>query len=93
MTHTVYVNTDRTVMVRQWENGIVEVATRKNTAEVWGPPVHVAEEKKEPCSAAAYSTETQAGIAIDTFQRRYADARFRIERCGNCGMYHLEAAA
>jgi hypothetical protein len=25
-------------MVRDWGNGIVEVATRKNTAQVWSPP-------------------------------------------------------
>lgn len=45
MTSTVYVNTDRTVMVRDWGNGMLDVATRANTAEVWGQPVPVNKEQ------------------------------------------------
>ena len=34
-----YVNAERTVLVRIWENGTVEVATRETPAHTWGPPV------------------------------------------------------
>lgn len=42
----VYVNDDRTVLVRVWERpsgrkDIVEVATREHSDAIWGPPVRV----------------------------------------------------
>lgn len=92
MTSTVYVNTERTVMVRDWGNGNLEVASRKNTSEVWSPPVTVEKEHAGcTCSATGYSTETQAGVALDTFNRRHRGAESRIERCA-CGMYRLTGA-
>lgn len=45
MTYRLWVNEERTVMVRMWENGKVEVATREHPAETWSPPVPCFEEK------------------------------------------------
>jgi hypothetical protein len=33
-----WVNEDRTVLVRQWPDGTVEVATRPTSDDIWGPP-------------------------------------------------------
>lgn len=90
MTSTVYVNRERTVMVREWENGVVEVMTREQPEHTWGPPVHV-EKEQDVCTCSpftAYSTETAAGVALDAMRRRYRDVQARISRC-ECGMYHL----
>ena len=38
-THELYVNRDRTVLARVWDNGTVEVATREDTDAVWDPPI------------------------------------------------------
>lgn len=38
---TVWVNVERTVLVRQYSGGRLEVATRPHTDAVWGPPVPV----------------------------------------------------
>jgi len=35
------VNEDRTILVRQWEDGTTTVATREEPDAVWGPPVQV----------------------------------------------------
>ncbi len=40
-----WVNSERTVLVRLWHTGQVEVATRDATWETWGPPVYLTEEK------------------------------------------------
>lgn len=40
-----FVNLERTVLVRIWANGTVEVATREEPGDIWGPPVYVEEEK------------------------------------------------
>jgi hypothetical protein len=40
-----WVNEARTVLVRMWENGLVEVATREKSWDTWGPPVTLTEEK------------------------------------------------
>jgi hypothetical protein len=40
-----WVNESRTVMVRLWGSGTVEVATRKDPSHTWGPPVYLEEEK------------------------------------------------
>lgn len=45
MTYRLWVNAERTMLVRLWENGKVEVATRSNSYETWGPPVSLDEEK------------------------------------------------
>ena len=40
-----WVNEARTVLVRLWATGTVEVATRETPAHTWGPPVLCAEER------------------------------------------------
>jgi hypothetical protein len=40
-----WVNEERTVLVRLWPNGRVEVALRPSPEATWGPPVQVTEEK------------------------------------------------
>jgi hypothetical protein len=45
MSYRLWVNDARTVLVRMWENGSVEVATRETPAHTWGPPIYLAEEK------------------------------------------------
>jgi hypothetical protein len=40
-----WVNDDRTVLVRLWADGTVEVATRETPAHTWGPPVYLTEER------------------------------------------------
>jgi hypothetical protein len=39
-----WVNEERTVLVRFWASGVVEVATRAHPEETWGPPVYLYEE-------------------------------------------------
>jgi hypothetical protein len=36
-----WVNEERTVLVREWDNGVMEVATRETPQHTWGPPVVV----------------------------------------------------
>lgn len=43
-THDLYVNPERTVLARVWDNGTVEVATREDTDRTWGPPVYLSRE-------------------------------------------------
>jgi len=45
MTYRLWVNQERTILVRLWENGKVEVSTRDHPAHPWGPPVELDEEK------------------------------------------------
>lgn len=46
-TYRLFVNDDRTVMVRIWwdDDSTLEVATRSHPDAVWGPPVLLEEEK------------------------------------------------
>lgn len=44
MTYKLWVNAERTVLVRLWDNGSMEVATRPDPGASWGPPVTVIEE-------------------------------------------------
>lgn len=44
MTYRLWVNEERTVMVRLWADGRVEVATREYSWHTWGPPVYLIEE-------------------------------------------------
>lgn len=39
----IFVNADRTVMVRIWPSGEIEVAVRDDPGDVWGPPIMVTE--------------------------------------------------
>lgn len=43
--YRLWVNEARTVLVRQWQSGNVEVALRETAAHTWGPPIQVDEEK------------------------------------------------
>ena len=43
--YRLWVNPERTVLVRLWASGKVEVATRPTAEHTWGPPVYLAEEK------------------------------------------------
>lgn len=43
--YRLWVNDDRTVFVRIWEDDTCEVATRGHQGETWGPPVLLTEEK------------------------------------------------
>lgn len=42
--YRLFVNDERTVLVRIWPSGQVEVATRPDPGAVWGPPVVVIED-------------------------------------------------
>lgn len=39
-----WVNEDRTVLVREFEDGTMEVATRPEAGAIWGPPTIVTPE-------------------------------------------------
>lgn len=39
--YQLWVNTDRTILVRQHPDGTMDVATRPQPAATWGPPVTV----------------------------------------------------
>jgi len=41
MSYVLYVNEERTILVRFWENGEVETATREHPDDVWGPPIRL----------------------------------------------------
>jgi len=43
--YRLFVNDERTVLVRMWVDGRVEVCTREEPWYSWGPPVIVEEEK------------------------------------------------
>jgi len=43
--YRLWVNDKRTVLVRLWPSGQVEVATRPAADHAWGPPVYLSEEK------------------------------------------------
>jgi hypothetical protein len=45
--YRLWVNEERTVFVRLWQTGTLEVATRDNPSETWGPPTVLTEEKVE----------------------------------------------
>lgn len=40
-----FVNEERTVFVRMWASGVVEVARRDDPSHTWGPPIRLAEER------------------------------------------------
>ena len=41
----IWVNEGRTVMVRLWANGTMEICTRVSPDAIWPPPIYVLEEK------------------------------------------------
>lgn len=44
-TYRLWVNEERTMLVRLWSGGGMEVATRSVPGAVWGPPVMLVEER------------------------------------------------
>jgi hypothetical protein len=40
-TYLLWVNEERTVLVRWWPNNSMEVATRPEPDAIWGPPIKV----------------------------------------------------
>ena len=44
-TYRLWVDETRTVLVRAWDDGIMEVATREHPDAIWGPPVRLREER------------------------------------------------
>lgn len=45
MKYRLWVNDERTLLVRVWEDGTCEVARRDDGVETWGPPTLLTEEK------------------------------------------------
>ena len=42
--YRLWINKERTVFVRLWKDGSMEVATREEPWDTWGPPVDLKEE-------------------------------------------------
>lgn len=45
--YRLFVNDERTILVRIWDDGSAEVATRESEGDIWGPPVLVREESTQ----------------------------------------------
>ena len=45
MSYRLWVNEERTVLVRLWSNGQMEVAERPSSECTWGPPIRMEEEQ------------------------------------------------
>ena len=43
--YRLFVNDERTILVRVWESGGVEVCTREDSDGIWSPPICMEEEK------------------------------------------------
>ncbi len=43
--YRLWVNEARTVLVRAWDDGSMELATREHPDAIWGPPVRLQEEE------------------------------------------------
>lgn len=44
MRYRLWVNTERTILVRLWDNGTLEIAFRPDPEHIWGPPLILDEE-------------------------------------------------
>jgi hypothetical protein len=42
--YQLWVNAERTILVRRWANGKVEVSKRETPAHTWGPPIPMEKE-------------------------------------------------
>lgn len=38
-TYLLWLNEERTMIARLWPSGVMEVATREDPSDMWGPPV------------------------------------------------------
>jgi hypothetical protein len=45
MSYRLWVNKQRTILVRFWMSGAVEVSLRESAEHTWGPPIALTEEK------------------------------------------------
>jgi len=43
--YKLWVNAERTVLVRQWDDKEVEVALRETPEHTWGPPIYCEKER------------------------------------------------
>ena len=43
--YRLWVNPERTILVRLWESGKIEIAFRDSPAHTWGPPILLEEER------------------------------------------------
>jgi hypothetical protein len=37
--YRLWINRERTLLVRLWGNGLVEIAERDRPSDIWGPPI------------------------------------------------------
>lgn len=77
MNYRLWVNDERTVLVRLWEDGTCETATREASEHTWGPPVYLHEETQdaaEPPSRDAYVKELERRVARYRGQLRSIEA-------------------
>ena len=47
MNYQLWVNEERTVLLRVWGNGEVEIALRDSPNNIWGPPIRMLEEREQ----------------------------------------------
>jgi hypothetical protein len=47
-TYWLWTNTDRTILVRQWTNGDMEVSLRPQPGDIWGPPIPLNPDNTRP---------------------------------------------
>ena len=45
MNYRLWVSDDRTMLVRLWDDGTIEVCRRDDAHGIWGPPVALTEER------------------------------------------------
>ena len=45
MSYRLWTNEERTILVRIWAAGVIEVSVRASPDHVWGPPIRLREEE------------------------------------------------
>jgi hypothetical protein len=74
MNYRLWVNDERTVLVRMWDDGTVETATRETAAHTWGPPAVLTEENAEPIQPNPANALTAWARQIQALGRRVEGA-------------------
>lgn len=77
-TYRLYVNEERTVLVRIWPNGSVEASFRATSDHIWGPPIPLVDdspadepEDREPSDDQLYNRHgMEGGIPYSTTDTR-----------------------